>query len=340
MELLVNDEIDFHTTTRFYFSSNFMTQMENMQNMSYPLEFLQNLVSVPTPKYLNAKYYPVKPFDMAIWSCIGLITIYATLFINLGLKLKRRQSDLFYIWENVIRATIAVAYPLYEQENPNLIKLSLILLNLMGFVITTLYSSMLGSFVTTYLKEPPISSFEDIRKANLKILLSIPYEYVLKKFHVTDDVMDLFQLVETDTYRSLRNNLSRNAYIEMSDRWNYYSVKRQQFYENQPFHILDIDLLSMYTFMNVNHNSVYKWEFNKFILFSQSLGLYQHWGDSVFLDTLKYKVFKHGGQGLPIRTLKVLSLNFFVFIYSIWGLGLLCGMVAFSIEITWHKLMK
>lgn len=339
MEKLVNGEIDFHTKMKLLFSSDAMTQMENMQNMSYPLEFLQNLVSVPAPKPLDLKYYPVHPFDAAIWSCIGLMSIYGSFLINLGLKYKKIPSDFSYVWVNVIRAATADSYPLHGKNNPKFVKMSLIFLNVLGFIITTFYSSFLGSFVTTTLTESPIVSFDDIRNANLKILISKPYEYVLKKFHGIDDYMDLFELVETDTYRSLRNNLSRKAYVELSDRWNYHALNRQKFYGSKPFHVLDTDLLSTYTCMNMNHDSLYKNEFNKFILFSQSVGLYKHWGDSVFLETLIYNVYKNNVKELPKTKVDVLHMSFFLFVYFVWGIGLFMGIVIFSFEIIWYKIV-
>lgn len=338
MEQLINDEIDFHTKTRFLFSSDAMTQMENMQNMSYPLEFLQNLVTVPAPKHLDLKYYPIHPFDAAIWSCIELMSIYGSFLIYLGLKHKNLSSDFSYVWVNVIRAATGDSYPLHDKKNPKFVKISLILLNIMGFIITTLYSSFLGSFVTTTLREAPILSLDDIRKANLKIFLSKPYEYVLKKFHGIDEYMDLFELVETETYRNLRNNLSRKAYVEMSDRWNYHSLNRQKFYGSKPFHVLDRDLLSTYAFMNMNHDSFYKREFNKFILFSQSVGLYKHWGDIVFLETLIFNIIRNNVNELPKSKIKVLSMNFFAFVYFVWGIGLFMGVLVFSFEVIWYKL--
>lgn len=334
-QVLADELADFVTLVKFYISENSTEQMLLNQNTSNVLGVVRNLVIVPSPKPINRMNYPMRPFGMAIWLVLTIFIFYSGFLVHFGLYLKEADTDFGLYLESILRAILSQSYPLHSKQKILFLTFVFTLIEIFGFMMTLWYSAMLGSFVTTTLYDSPIDSLDDIRKSNLKILLGDSYGYLLQQYVGIESYRDLFLLYPLKEFRRFKLELNEAfAYVEASDRWMFYLKPRQQFYGVERFRAINKNLLSAASYINLNHDSVYKPRLNYFLQISKDVGLFNRWCDRTFLDTLIYNIFKK-----PIISnehhykRKILTVNFFKMLFLGWFIGIVFGGLAFVVEV-------
>uniref|UniRef100_T1GYS5 Ionotropic glutamate receptor C-terminal domain-containing protein n=1 Tax=Megaselia scalaris TaxID=36166 RepID=T1GYS5_MEGSC len=185
--------------------------LHKVQKLSTVLEWMPWMIIVPVPKPLDFEYYIFKPFDAVTW-VLTLLLIIACSFLESG-----------EFWSNFcdfFRASLSQSYKIKSPSKWHL------LFVIFGFIMTTWYCSLMGSFVTTTLYNEPLSTFEDIRKSGLKILIDDD-DNILSQFPEIWKNRDVFKNVSRKEFFEYGNVLDTNyGYLEYGDRWEYYYKSR------------------------------------------------------------------------------------------------------------------
>lgn len=335
MELVLAEElVDFVTLVKFHFSDNSTEQMLLNQNISSILGIINNYVIVPSPKPTDKMNYPVKPFAIAVWLLLFIFLFYSSFLIDCGLLLKEGKTDVGLYSECILRAVLAQSFPLHNRQKPAFLSIVFLIIEIFGFIVTLWYCAVLGSFVTATLYDPAIDSLEGIRRSNLKILLGDSYGYLLQKYVGIESYHDLFSLYPLQEFRRLKAELNQNyAYVEASDRWIYYLKPLQKFYGVDKFRTISNNLLSVASYINLNHDSVYKKSLNRFLAISKDVGLFDFWCKRTFLDSLIYNIYrKPMGQNTSHGKGKVLTVQFFKIVFIGWFIGITLASIIFIAE--------
>lgn len=160
---------------------------------------------------------------------------------------------------------------------------------LIGFILTTWYCSLIGSFVTTTLYEKPFENFEDIRKYGLKILTD-DFDNILSRFPEIWKNRDVFKNVSRMEFFEHGNAFDTNyGYLEYGDRWEYFYKARMKYENREVFKKTNIIVNYFPIAVHVKANSIFKGHINQYLGIIRDVGLYQHWTKGVFLDALPYK---------------------------------------------------
>lgn len=309
------------------------------QNCSDSIDLYKVMIIVPTPERLHRQFYPFKPFTIEVWMLtIGLL-FYTTVLITAVRPTTTGSSQTFWSYFGKIqRALFAQSFSYSEERHHRKIYLLPILI---GFMLTTWYNALLGSFLTTTLSETPIRCVDDIRKKNLTILCQ-------------DSVMPLWENMEgftkylpyirpLDGRSLLLSELKLNrtfAFTEVSFIWNQIHLPQMKFYNDMRFKELDDVLVVSDIYMNINHNSVYKERFNRFIYLIRDVGLYKFWSENTFMDILKYKPLDVSLNSSKIPAIRPIHLGYFLHVYWFWSAGMVCALIAFIGEIFMKKGVK
>lgn len=141
-----------------------MANFHFFQISSYPLDTLHIFVVVPSSKPIDMKFYPFKPFSFDIWICTGALILYSTTLMSLCSNKCFGQN-----FSTIIRLIIAQSVPL--THNHAVLSTIYVLNIIFGFIINLWFGAILGSYMSTFLKEKPITCLEDIGKKGLWIII-------------------------------------------------------------------------------------------------------------------------------------------------------------------------
>lgn len=330
----IKEQVDIISMQRYFIPNDPYNSLIFRQNRSHILEFTEILVIAPSPNRLNSRLYFIKPFDAAIWMGLGIVVFYGTSFLTLTMWLTRRQGHFWYIFTDVLRLILTQPLSFHSMKRFKGLSLFFILIQGLGFIIILLYSTILGSFLTTYIYERVIKTFPDIRAANLKILFPVMDFNPLYSFEGIEENLDLFEPRDVYSLFILRDQLDqRFSFVELSDHWEHFAVPQMRFFNDQKFRKTEIVLSQSLSFININHDSLYKESLNRFIHLIKDYGLYKFWCEKVFMENLKYKVSMEVIVKTKEDIVHVLSLRYFQYIFAGWIGGLVLGIVVFCWEL-------
>lgn len=321
------DGLDILAYTIFLPASTFHKNFIAFQRSTYPLDTLHVFIVVPSPKPLRPMFYPFKPFSWDIWLVLGCVVLYTSILLKLSSPKSRLEIGEYFT--NIFKLSIAqsVSY----NHNDVVLSFCFMLNSVFGFILSLWYGAILGSFLTTILKEPRIESFDDIRSKGLEIAApKIPlYKSAFKNM---PEVSDLVHFYWYDDFMNLSNNMDdKYAFAEDSNHWNYFMVPQMDHYEDPRFHRLKFNLGSSFLSISLKENSIYKSKFNRVIHILKDVGLYQKYTDMVFLDNLKYKYVRYKLR-TEIEKVRVLGIDYFEYVFFILVIGEIIAFAVFLLE--------
>lgn len=197
-----------------------------------------------------------------------------------------------------------------------------------GFMITTWYSAILGSLITTNLYDPQIRTLDDMRKANMKYVYQMPKSEIemLSFYNETSDLSIYLNSAERKKYLKSLQSFTAGviSYTVMMD--------FPKIYE----HYVLSDFVLEYYYLKAEFNTysrIYTLKFNEYLGLIHASGLYLYWKRNYDLYDESFFSFFFVPRNL--KKLRVLDLNFFVYPFA-WILGgLLVASYVFFAEISY-----
>lgn len=299
--------------------------LKAFQYSSDVLEMFSWKIIVPVPKPLDIALYFTKPVTaQASLALLGLLLCTSfLLFLS-------NKGDFWEYFLDLFRASLSICFDWNKKYKKIQIKAILCFIMLLGAIVTSQYSTILGSFTTTLLYEKPIKTVEDILKSGLKIAIAkedfeILVTNISEKIFIKD--MLRFDFI-------LKGDLFDNSvgYAQYGDRWKYYFQPRMQFYDDYRFLETDIVLNTYYFQIILRNDSVFKDDFNRFIHKIKDTGLYNFWTGRAFFHCSKLLDIED--QRINRKPFsRTFPLRFFEYIFRIWNFGLIMGFIVFCCEV-------
>lgn len=327
---VTNTTADFITAT--FTPELYRTKMTNkmaFQGLTNLLEHSALYIIVPSPEKLNRKFYPFKPFTPEIWLIIVGLLIYNAFFLTFVRRTTHHvdATQIFwYYFGNIQRALFAQPY-FYSEPARNFMKIHVLII-LLGFILTTWYNALLGSFLTTTLTETPIRSVEEFASKNLTIMMVDVIFDSVKRRKQFKKYLPYSRKNINLTVSNMEQFNKKYAYLISKATWNSFYVPQMNFYRDNRFTILE-KISNGPSFMLHAGNSVYKERLNRFIYLTFDTGLYKHWHDHFFLDYLKYKPFDTFLEFTVDSPIQPIESEYFLHAYGFLAAGLFAGLVAF-----------
>lgn len=272
-KLELESHSDFSTAfEKFYINQN----LHEIQKMSTVLEIMPWLIIVPVSKPLPIEYYIFKPFDGIVWFLIILTVISISVIA---------KGNFLVNFCDFLRATLSQSYIFHSISKTS--KWHIMCVGF-GFIFTTWYISLIGSFVTTNLYNKPLKTFEDIRKSGLKILIDNQAEISFSEISQNFDIFQIISRVKFFQHGNLNND--SYGYLEYGDRWEYYFKPRMAYDNRQYFRATGLVVSYFPISFQMKINFIYREKFNRFLNLIRDVGLYQGWTKKSFTEAINYKL--------------------------------------------------
>lgn len=322
---------DIYAMTLFLPFLSPMVSFRIFQVSSYPLDRLHIFIVVPSPKPIHISLYPFKPFSLDLWISIASFILYSTVLIKLSTRKNSLETGDYFT--RVLR--IALGQTITFRHSHPLISLFYMLTILFGFIMNTWYGAILGSYMTTFLNESPITSFDDIRAKNLQIVApNISSNLVIfASIPEFAEHLDMFKILPFEEASQLLNSMdNRFAYSENSNHWNYFIVPQMNYYNDPKLQRFKINYGTSFLSFLFTERSLYKKPLDRFICLLKDVGLYKHYTESVFIDNLKFN-FVNFPYVPPRDKVQVIRLKYFAYVFFGWLFGLGIGFLVFLLEV-------
>ncbi|EDV55941.2 uncharacterized protein LOC6549032 [Drosophila erecta] len=266
---------------------------ENKGDHSYPLLIARNCLIVPVRNEISRYMYLLLPLNQSSWILLLGSVIYISgvlYYIQPGLE--HRTWDL-RIGLNILDSISRIIYICSPSRiyNPSLRYFIVsVHLSILGFVVTNLYSIMLGSFFTTLVVGEQVDSMEQLIRLQQKVLVKY-YEVPTFLRHVEPDLVDgvaqLLVGVNASEQVSALLGFNRSyAYPFTLERWEFFSLQQQ--YAFKPiFRFSSACLGSPIIGYPMRRDCHLQSTLNIFIMRIQDAGLLQHWIVSDFNDAMR-----------------------------------------------------
>lgn len=320
LSLLSSDEIDFITETIPF------THTEAISDVIFIIHWG---IMMPVPKEIVEELYVVRPFTLGVWISYVVLTFYLAMAINLVLRVKTNANDFWKSFDISTRGILSQATQYTDKVR--LVSPLYMIVMLVGFVTTTLYSSFLGSYLTTTIYEQPINSWKQVVESPYKVAL-IDWEFKNLLSYIPN--RDLFEPLPLHEFLRRTYELTNNScgYALSSDVWEFFVNPKQNHYNMNKFLWTKTGLAEYPFIINLQENSFYKENVNKFLNLVADHGLMKHWMQSSFLEIRRASndIFKYTADKDDIE---VLTLIYFKYPLSFIVAGLALGFLAFIWEV-------
>lgn len=322
------DDFDILALTLFVPLTGKLKSISFFQKTTYPLDTLHAFIVVPSPEPLNSMFYPLKPFSWEIWLGMAFFILYSTILLRISSIEHTLELGVYFLDFFKLSIAQSVSYKYHHA----LLSFCFVMGSLFGFIMNLWYGTILGSFLTTGLHDPPIKTFHDIRNRALKI--AVPNKTLERwVFGNMTDITNIVQYVEYNQFKELLNSLdNRFAFSEDSNHWNYFTVPQMKHYHDPKFQRLKVNIASSFLRIIYNPLCIYKKKLNRVILLLQDVGLFKHYKERVFFYNLKYKYVNYTLK-TPRVIIQTLKLNYFKYVFLVLCLGYLVGFTVFLMEL-------
>lgn len=284
------------------------------------------IIIVPKARYIEPFLYIIKPFSLQLWIlCLGYI-IFTSWILFFIFHITQKGVEFWKFFDQVLRSMILQSY-----TNPLTgfrITVVYILAMLMGFIMANWYFALLGSFLTTFIREPQISTLSDLKKSDLKLSPGMD-----ESINYTSGFYKIKDLV---TYPPKNEAI---AMITSGNR-SFGHITTSSVWEHHPFRdrfvmIKDSNLEYNFVTFTFRINSLYIKRFRRYIDIIQDTGLYNYWKKEYTYES--YIFFQ---KTLPKRkiviieesNIRILNINYFLYPLGFLAFGLICGFIVFIYE--------
>lgn len=320
------------------FVSTFLPFKGFDQNKTDTFEYWDMSIIVPIAKRIPIYMYITMPFDLWTWLLVLVGIIYITLVVHTMIRSTTSSLDVWKIFTFSLRATLYQSFEQLKCKNSSQ-KTILLLVIFFGFIVTTIYNTFLGSFLTTTIPGPQINRFSDLGKAHVKIMC-IHEEFEMMKSidaRFVDKYSKFFTPTDFNSVMQHRDKLNGSyGYVTPQDKWEYYFNQIQIFHNRYTFRVMNEHVLKVALALPIHENSIFKHAVNKHIHQMRETGVFFKWcKDALFemmeaglVDDIVYLPDEGRAQPLPPY--------FFRFVWMGILLGELFALLVFIGELLWH----
>lgn len=303
----------------------------SMEICSDDIDFTDLILIIPKAKPMKKELYLVKIFSIDIWILTLTVVFFASGCFAMYEMITRQRVTFWRTFGQVFRSSLGQSFPWPSTIHSSSIFFLMCLL--FGFILTLWFNAILGSFVTSTLYDKQPKSVEDLRRQNIKIQISTQYNpHLFKNFKELEDLAVYGEYRKDQENASLilghTLNLLRNTkYARETSNMSYI---QSDFVVERSF---------LRSFLKID--SFYKDKVNRFIGLIKDRGLFQRWCDLAnkeFSDTQDYKP-----RSVQDSSIQVLQLEFFLYPFCVWAMGLFLSCIVFLFEIyrinifsVWH----
>lgn len=323
------------TFVQFFPGLGYSNNMKIAQQRSNSIEHYKIFLIFSSPHQIDRSLYTTRPLRLRVWIAILAFIVYSTILYTICSKVFKSNGDFWESFNIVLRSLLAQSFRV--QRN-----LFCFLTVIFGFMLTTWYSSILGSSLATLLYEDPWNTWNDVVERNITVYIS----NVFNRKEILNNVPELIQYKKYIKYVGAKakhrmyyesGGDPRIAFQENSGHWKYMMVPQMDFYSTRIYQKSKDNFGRSYMFLYYEYYFKYKFRFNYFLNLIQDHGLYKYWCTQAFYENLKYKFypslkFKHE------KAVDVLSLNFFRTMFILWSFGILSAFISLFLEIIWKKI--
>ncbi|XP_054736707.1 uncharacterized protein LOC129243600 [Anastrepha obliqua] len=261
--------------------------------MSYTLESIEWFIVLPCPQPLEySKIYLMVVTTQVITILAILGFLFSILDNFMKHKLCKKSSDFnlvnVLVNENIFRGIFGLS--LLIRKRPMLsMKILHTFLFLLGLFVSSLYSVYFQSVLMSPPLKPRILTFDDMRRANFKVMLNRNEIGLVQKtmgpaFNKT--FKDILQLEDTKTFKRHRGEYDTTYGYSMPESiWPIFELQQQKF-EKKVFCLAPTLKISDHILMSIPlaENSYLMEPLNKMILRVIERGLLEQWRTMPFMD--------------------------------------------------------
>lgn len=336
MELTVEEKEPLNTLNFDLWTKMEITAL-NGKLLVFPLDFeifsnilekYEFFVIIPKARFINDNLYIIKPISSSILVLICGYLLYGSIVFNLALFIIKEKIEFWKTFSQLLRSLLSQTFSKpFEGYQISFIYLLAIFL---GYILTIWYSALLGSFFTTFIRESQISTLDELRESNIRIVLMCASSYNTFSFN---EIVDLLTFLPPNERMPALEVANRSyGFIITTNEWEISSLS------DNYFKIKKFSLESTFLRVSFHLHSIYKNRFNRFINIIQDSGLYNYWKERSYYDWLK---IENEEIILPMRrnftgkyhSRRILTINYFTFPFIFFIVGCLFGVLAFSFEV-------
>lgn len=309
------------------YKSTYPVSSEMLSNV---LDYSDFIIIIPAAKPTEKKLYLVKIFSIEIWILTLIYVIYASGALAIYHLIIKKKPQFWRTFCQLLRCCLAQGFPYTDTFNYYTLIVYLIPL-LFGYILTTWFNAILGSFVTTTLYDRQAYTLDDMRMQNIRIATTDVFTLDLfENMKEFNDILVQQRPEEVARYGLFPQNY---ALIVPSHLWFYHQLPLLEFYRYRNTFVQG-DFLVEKSFLRVfyKEDAIYKEQMNRFIGLVKDTGLFKHWCDAVFLDVIKLRTVEYSFQ-TEKSSIEVLQLDFFTYPFYIWAAGLTLAFIRLLFEI-------
>lgn len=291
------------------------------------LQRFSYLVITPKSKYISSFLYITKPFLLSLWIMLAAYLIFGTTILVLSNRIVNRNIEFWKIFDQLFRSLLGQSYvdPI-PGFHMNIVYL---LIMIFGFIITIFYNSFLGSLLTTYKRNPQISTLHEFKKNNMKIMDEGKFLNTTFGYKYIEDI--LFPVKRDDVYKILSSEDNSYGYVMNSVLWDTIN------FSNNYIILKDFHLESNFLRLMFPVFSIFRKPFDRYIDLVHESGLYEIWKQNV-----NYEIFNILDEYILARLKKsrkinkddrrILNVSYFIYPLSFLVISWIFGFVSFICE--------
>lgn len=321
----------------------------NKFSTSYPISNTNSCVVVPVKQDIFAGLYIPRTLSLEMWFLLLVLFLtfnFAYMIINYE---NYGQTRPWLAFSTTLKGLLTMPVNnmgRYKTITKNSIscrrKICMhLLLLLSGMIFCQTYIAALSSFLSSTLYPKQIESLEDLRKANISIMLP---EDTYNLYNYLDLIPDNFSqnviITDCDTVSYHLNKLdTRYAYTVYKEEWKVIKRLQMNLWKPRLKIVSQLCIPNVYLTLPMQFNSPFYHSFMKFILRAQMTGLKAKWNHKLFWQIQK----ANGINGSLMDNLEYvtpLKLEHFIYILYIYAGGMVMAIMVFFIELQMNHFNK
>lgn len=290
-------------------SGNYASLNPNPYILTSVVPFYSLTLAIPTFEKHDKSDYFAMPFDKVIWMVYAIFPLYFAAVLEISL----RQSRIILNILEAIRVLASGTIRLPKSKS-TLIRMIYLVTIAYGFVMSIIYLSYLGCFLTGTLDK---DDFQFV--CNAARIEQLKSNQKLKDVH--------FLVRSTDDYLAMMHDMDMNyGYCMTSSFW-HNTIGFQGFME--PMFRRTIPWQFAYGhFLRINKHSKHVTNFNQFLLNAYSSGFMKKWGSDMLLLSSVGKVRQY-----IVYDNRILSFRDLISPFKFYACGLFMSIVVFAGEV-------
>ncbi|KAH8232887.1 hypothetical protein KR026_001544 [Drosophila bipectinata] len=256
--------------------------------------------------------------------------------VEMGLGPSLRAS---WILNKVLRGVLAQPFILPRYLSLKMMTIYWLIL-ISGFFMSNYYTADLATMLMNSPKGIPIRSWEQLRRANLKILISqseLNFLNELLTKDYLDKFVDLFKVADSEDYQRKRTALNQSyAYPATLTLWPVLEESQKRL-ETPIFRKSEELILTPFIIMAMPlpKNSIFKKSLYQFVRRSQEFGLFEQWYSGSFKEAEKLGIVRYKKDNEALY--RGIEFHDFYFVWIGYLGGISIGLVAFILELIMYR---